>query len=103
MRSVDRGRLGGALFAGPQQLELRFPSKEELRKRAERELRRASQRKLQLEKRQKRLALQAQAYELNARGQSLRQIGRAIGVSHQTVANWLAARERYPEEHQEAR
>jgi hypothetical protein len=80
MRSVDRGRRGAAKFAGPQQLELRPPSQRELqRRRGER-------------KRQERLAVQAKARELNAEGQSLRQIGRALGVSHQTISNWLAVR-----------
>lgn len=91
MRSVDRGRRGAARFAGPQQLELKPPTQRELRQR------RGLKRQL------KRLALQAQAYLLNASGRSLREIAGELGVSRQTIANWLSARESYPEGYQEAR
>ena len=82
MRAVDRGRRGAAKFAGPQQLELKPPSRREL------------QRRRGYRRRQKRLALQERARELSSDGQSLRQIGSALGVSHQTVANWLNAEKR---------
>ncbi len=78
MRSEDWGRRGSAKFAGPQQLELRPLSQRELQR----------QRGAQIRARRKHL--QSQAFELNAKGLSLRQIGRALGVSHQTVANWLS-------------
>jgi 5-methylcytosine-specific restriction endonuclease McrA len=79
MREVDIGRRGPARFAGPRQLELRPPSRRELRRR------RGEQQRL------KRRALQQQAAALRALGRSLRQIARVLGVSHQTVANWLSA------------
>jgi HNH endonuclease/helix-turn-helix protein len=79
MRAIDRGRRGSARFAGPQQLELKPPSQRELiRRRGYAE-------------RARRKGLMEQAFELNAKGRSLRQIARALGVSHQTIANWLAA------------
>ena len=78
MRSEDCGRRGSAKFAGPRQLELKPLSQRELQRQRGRRIR------------ARRKQLQAQAFELNAEGQSLRQIGRALGVSHQTVANWLS-------------
>jgi hypothetical protein len=81
MRAIDRGRRGAAKFCGPEQLELKPLSLRELTR-----IRGYRQRK-------RREELMAQAIELDAKGQSLRRIARALGVSHQTIANWLAARE----------
>lgn len=81
MRALDRGRRGAAKFAGPQQLQLR-PVSQRDRNRLKGQRIRARRRELQ-----------AKALGLNEEGLSLRQIGRAIGVSHQTVANWLNANE----------
>jgi transposase-like protein len=36
--------------------------------------------------------LQRYAFRLHELGRSLREIARAVGVSHQTVANWLSTR-----------
>lgn len=85
MRSVDIGRRGPARYAGPRQLELRPPSRREL------------QRRRGEQQRARRHALQQQAFALTASGRSLRQIGRELGVSHQTVANWLRAARNRPE------
>src|SRR6266540_741963 len=83
MQADDHGRRGSAIFrarAG----RPKPPSKRELRKRAaaERARRRAEQR----------THLQSYAFRLHDLGRSLRQIAKAVGVSHQTVANWLSAR-----------
>jgi 5-methylcytosine-specific restriction endonuclease McrA len=79
MRSEDYGRRGNARFAGPVQLTLRPLSQRALR-RLRGDARRARRR-----------VLEARAEELRVEGQSLRQIARVLGVSHQTVANWLSA------------
>jgi hypothetical protein len=77
MRGEDHGRRASARFAGPQQLELRPLSQRELRRiRGHRQ-------------RERRRALQKEARKLRKQGFSLRAIGRRLGVSHQTVANWL--------------
>jgi 5-methylcytosine-specific restriction endonuclease McrA len=78
MRADDHGRRHGRRFVGPQQLILRPPSQRELRRRRGQERRTA------------RRIMQSRALALRQRGRSLRQIASAIGVSHQTVANWLA-------------
>lgn len=79
MRADDHGRRGSPRFAGPQQLELRPLSQKEIRRQ------RGEQR------RRKRRLLQDRARALSSADRSLRQIGRSLGVSHQTVANWLAS------------
>jgi 5-methylcytosine-specific restriction endonuclease McrA len=79
MRANDHGRRGAATLAGPRQLTLRPLSQRELRRQrgeAQRERRRR---------------LQGSAFAMHAKGASLREIARELGVSHQTVANWLAA------------
>ena len=81
MRAIDRGRRGAARFCGPEQLELKpLSQREQIRIRGYR-------------RRKRRQELMAQAFELDSEGQSLRQIARALGVSHQTIAIWLATRE----------
>jgi 5-methylcytosine-specific restriction endonuclease McrA len=81
MRADDHGRKGSAVFLAKAGTP-RPPSKRELRRRAaaERARRKAGQKK----------SLQRYAFHLHALGRSLREIARAVGVSHQTVANWLA-------------
>ena len=78
MRADDHGRRRGGRFIGPQQLTLRPPSQRALRGRRGQE-RRAGRR-----------IKQQRALALHREGGSLRQIASALGVSHQTVANWLA-------------
>jgi transposase len=80
MRADDHGRKGSAKFAGPIQLTLKPPSQRELRRRRGNEQRR------------RRHELKEQALLLTAEGRSLRQIARALGVSHQTVSNWITGR-----------
>lgn len=77
MRAIDHGRKGSVRFAGPQQLVLKPPSQRELRRR-----RGATQRA-------RREQLKEQAKAPRQQGLSLRQIGRRLGVSHQTIADWL--------------
>lgn len=80
MRALDRGRRGAARFCGPEQLELKpLSQREQIRIRGYRQRRRREE-------------LKAEAFELDAKGQSLRQISRALGVSHQTISNWLTGR-----------
>jgi 5-methylcytosine-specific restriction endonuclease McrA len=83
MRADDHGRRGSAMFlakAGrPKPL-----SKREIR-------RREAAARAALQKRQ-RARLQRYAFRLHTLGRSLREIAKAAGVSHQTVANWLSAR-----------
>lgn len=78
MRAIDHGRKGSVRFAGPQQLVLKPPSQRELARR-----RGATQRA-------RREQLKEQAKVLRQQGLSLRQIGRRLGVSHQTIADWLS-------------
>ncbi len=80
MWADDHGRKGSAVFL--RQAGYRPDiTKRELRRRAakERALERAERRREQ----------QQHALELAELGLSLRRIARAVGVSHQTVANWL--------------
>ena len=83
MRALDRGRRGAARFAGPQQLVLRPVS--------QRALNRLKSQWIKAKRRE----LQSKALELSQEGKSLRQIGSALGVSHQTVANWLESSNTY--------
>jgi 5-methylcytosine-specific restriction protein A len=80
MRADDHGRKGSAKFAGPIQLTLKPPSQRELRQRRGRE------------QRQRRRELKEEALRLTAQGKSLRQVARGLGVSHQTVSNWITGR-----------
>jgi 5-methylcytosine-specific restriction endonuclease McrA len=81
MRADDHGRKGSAVFLAKAGRP-KPPTRRELRKReaAERERRRTEQRAY----------LQRYAFRLHGLGRSLREIARAVGVSHQTVANWLS-------------
>ena len=80
MRADDHGRRGSALFSGPVQLSIKPLSQIELRRmRGE-------------QQRRRRRKLKDQALRLTAEGKSLRQIARALGVSHQTVSNWITGR-----------
>ena len=82
MRADDHGRKGSAAFLAKAGRP-RSPSKRELRRRASAErARRIAEQRAQL---------QRYAYRLHGLGRSLREIARAVGVSHQTVANWLSA------------
>lgn len=78
MRAIDHGRKGSVRFAGPQQLVLKPPSHRELSRRRGAALR------------ARREKLKGEAKALRQQGLSLRQIGRRLGVSHQTIANWLS-------------
>lgn len=79
MRADDHGRKGSARFLREGvQLELHPPSQRELRRR------RGARR------RHDRDRLRAEALEMRLIGRSLRQIARTLGVSHQTVANWVS-------------
>jgi 5-methylcytosine-specific restriction endonuclease McrA len=81
MRADDHGRRGSARFAGPIQLSLRPVSQRTLRQQRGRE------------QRTRRARLRSSAILMRGEGKSLRQIARALGVSHQTIANWLSADE----------
>jgi len=83
MRADDHGRKGSAVFLAKAGRP-RPPSKRELRRHAAAERARRSA--------EERARLQRYAYRLHGLGRSLREIARAVGVSHQTVANWLSAR-----------
>lgn len=80
MRADDHGRRGSARFAGPRQLSLRPPSRRELTRRRG------------CEQRIRRVHLQERAFAMHGESSSLRRIARELGVSHQTVANWLRQR-----------
>lgn len=83
MRADDHGRRGSARFIRAAGI-VKPPSKRVIcrldarRRRKERDLARG--------------ALQAKAMRLHDEGASLRQIARILGVSHQTVTNWLGGR-----------
>jgi DNA-directed RNA polymerase specialized sigma24 family protein len=81
MRADDHGRRGHARFLRKQGIP-KPPNK--------RDLRRSQARRRKIETMRSRAILQAQAFELHAAGKSLRQISGSLGVSHQTVANWLS-------------
>jgi len=83
MRVDDHGRKGSAIFLAKAGRP-KSPSKRELRRRAAAERARRSA--------EQRAHLQRYAYRLHGLGRSLREIARAVGVSHQTIANWLSAR-----------
>lgn len=78
MRADDHGRKGSAVFLAAAGYP-RLPTKRKLR--AQKASERAAQR------RQHRREAQAHALELAELGLSLRRIARAVGVSHQTIAN----------------
>ena len=78
MRADDHGRSGAAKF-------LRTAGA--VSKATKREFRRLEQKVRKVEAMQQRRRLQARAFELAVEGHSLRQIARAVGVSHQTVSN----------------
>jgi len=81
MRADDHGRRGSGKF-------LRRAGVEQ--KATKREFRRLEQKVRKVEALQQRRRLQERAFELDAAGRSLRQIARELGVSHQTVSNWLS-------------
>jgi 5-methylcytosine-specific restriction endonuclease McrA len=81
MRTDDHGRRGQARFLRRQGIE-KPPTK--------RATRRREARRRKIEAMRSRAMLQARAFELAAQGRSLRQIAQSLGVSHQTVANWLS-------------
>jgi hypothetical protein len=83
MRVDDHGRNGSARFLREAGYRPDI-SKRELRRRAARE--RA------IEREQRRREARKHVYELAELGLSLRRMGRAAGVSHQTVSNWLSER-----------
>jgi len=83
MRADDHGRRGSAAFLRQAGLPTR-PTK--------REIRRLRARLRAAERAARRTENQREAERLAAEGASLRQIAMTLGVSHQTVANWLAGR-----------
>ena len=84
MRADDHGRKGSAVFLRGAGYRTNI-TKRELRRRAaaERAVQRAADRR----------QAYAHALELGELGLSLRRIARAVGVSHQTIANWLPDRQ----------
>lgn len=79
MRADDHGRAGSARFlhnAAPKR-----PTK--------REIRRLKQLIREAEKRALRCHHQREALRMNEEGASLREIARSLGISHQTVYNWI--------------
>ena len=79
MKADDHGRAGSAKFLrGPR---ITRPTK--------REIRRLKQLTRAAEARARRREARRRAFELRAGGSSLRGIAEAVGVSHQTVSNWL--------------
>lgn len=83
MRADDHGRRGSAEFLKAEGIPKR-PTK--------REIRRLKAKLRQAERVARRGALQRRAEHLHLQGWSLREIARGLGVSHQTVANWLNGR-----------
>lgn len=79
-RADDHGRAGSAEF-------LRRAGKPP--RPTKRQIRRLRARVRQAQRIAKRRELRREANRLRAEGESLREIARALGVSHQTVANWL--------------
>lgn len=80
MRADDHGRKGSARWV--KQLRVKPPTK--------RQIRTFQQKVRSVEATKRRRELQRQALALSAAGCSLRQIAQAVGVSHQTVSNWLS-------------
>jgi len=87
-RADDHGRRGSAAF-------LRKAGRPP--RPAKREIRRLKAKLRQAERTARRRALQKRAEQLHREGTSLREIARELGVSHQTVANWLGGRYRLSE------
>ncbi|HEX9712133.1 MAG TPA: helix-turn-helix domain-containing protein [Actinomycetota bacterium] len=87
-RADDHGRRGSAAFLRKAGRPPR-PTK--------REIRRLKAKLRQAERTARRRALQKRAEQLHREGASLRDIARELGVSHQTVANWLGGRYRLSE------
>jgi DNA invertase Pin-like site-specific DNA recombinase len=85
MRADDHGRAGSATF-------LRRAGRSS--KPTKREIRRLWALARQAERTARRRAHQTEARRVHAAGASLRQIARALGISHQTVANWIDGRYR---------
>jgi len=81
MRADDHGRRGSEVF-------LRRVGVKKVA--TKREFRRLEQKVRKVQALQQRRRLQERAFELDAAGRSLRQIARELGVSHQTVSNWLS-------------
>lgn len=80
MRADDHGRAGSAKFVrGPAPPKL--PTK--------RELRRLAQKTAATSAAARRAADKQAVFAMVAQGLSLRDIAREVGISHQTVANWL--------------
>lgn len=80
MRADDHGRRGWAPLLRTE-APARSPSQREMRRRRG-EAQRA-----------RHAALEAEARALSAAGGSLRVIAKALGVSHQTISNWLGPRQ----------
>lgn len=87
MRADDHGRAGSARFL--RDARPRSPTKREVRRMQQR-LRSAEAVAIRSEKK-------LRAFELHERGRSLREISRDVGVSHQTIANWIAGVHESPE------
>ena len=79
MRADDHGRAGSVKFL--RDLTPKRPTK--------REIRRLRQLIREAERRARRRENQRAAAEMSAAGASLREISRALGVSHETVSRWL--------------
>lgn len=79
MRADDHGRAGSARFLKTPRVKL--PSR--------REIRALEQRARAGHTRDRRESNKLRAFALSAEGRSLREVAGALGVSHQTVANWL--------------
>lgn len=84
MQADDHGRRGHARHT-------RISYADEKRPPSQRELRRRRGKQAKARRRK----LTRKAWKLHRRDMSLRQIARKLGVSHQTVANWLTAGRAY--------
>jgi DNA-directed RNA polymerase specialized sigma24 family protein len=87
MRADDHGRAGSAQFV----------RRETVRRPTRREIRRLRQLVRAAEASARRSSNKQRAFALRDQGRSLREISQEIGVSHQTVANWLGGVHERPE------
>jgi 5-methylcytosine-specific restriction endonuclease McrA len=81
MRADDHGRRGSAKFLRRAGI---------MKPLTKLQLRRFGEHLRRWERDNRRLELQRKAFELHRAGRSLREIARELGVSHQTVSNWLS-------------